>query len=324
VDLKSVLRAALAATALTLAWGGPARADFRITINSNGPRPVSVRDAPKGYLLASIPNGTTMTVQRTSGHWFLGRVGGPIDRCGWVERRHRTPRAHVRRARRRCESARPREFSNGTKNSRPPKDGAVARLYTGVGCSAVHGYVNAFPWRRVSSPTGELPGVEEGMGVRWRYVSHDGRFVVVRAPGRDWFFVPIGCVAAGRNPGCFKAIPCPAVSRRAVSRSAAARFQTDQAVRPFAFVGRSRNGAQVEVRAEASCAGANPGEEGLSFKGLKLDAHGHFHGQATAPGWSIEGRFDGDRALGTFRIQKPDCDTGVVQFDAPRLSSKVR
>jgi hypothetical protein len=316
---------ALAIAGLTLTCAALADADFRITITSKGSRPASVRNQPRQYLLANVPDGTTMTVQRTSGHWLLGRIGGAIDRCGWVERRGKLHRTHVKRRGSRCRSPLPHEFTNGTKNSRPRMDGAVARLYTGRGCSSVTGYTNVFPWRAKASPTGQLPGLEEGMRVLWRYVSHDGRFVLVREQVKEgaWFFVPIGCVAAGRNPGCFPGGACPVSSRRAVSRTAAARFQTAGTTVPFVYVARSKDGSAVEVRGEDRCQGVGASSAAFHFKKIILDRHGRFRGRAAKRGWRVDGHFEGAHAIGSFRVHQADCDTGDVQFDVPRRAFKI-
>ena len=70
--------------------------------------------------------------------------------------------------------------------------------YAGSGCTDHHGYGNVSPWRVPATPDNEVAVIPDGRELRWRYVSRDGKWVLVRdasgvAP--NWYFVHRGCVS---------------------------------------------------------------------------------------------------------------------------------
>lgn len=88
-------------------------------------------------------------------------------------------------------------------------DGATVATVAGAGCATydgVHliGYGNVCPWDDRTTASAPIPtSLTFGAPVRWRYVSRDGAFVMVRDPAagstdgvgvQAWYFLPRGCL----------------------------------------------------------------------------------------------------------------------------------
>lgn len=92
------------------------------------------------------------------------------------------------------------EYTNGIHNDLPG-DGSLTHMhYAGSGCSNRNGYGNVEPWRQPATPHNVVGVIPDGAELRWRYVSKDGRWVLVRDPNApsgqpNWFFVHRGCVS---------------------------------------------------------------------------------------------------------------------------------
>jgi hypothetical protein len=97
-------------------------------------------------------------------------------------------------------------YTNGEHNDNAG-DGSVTHMhYSGSGCVDHGGYGNVHPWRVPAMPANARGTVPDGRELRWRYVSRDGDWVLVRDPGvhsstePNWYFVQRGCVSlANRN-----------------------------------------------------------------------------------------------------------------------------
>ncbi|HUJ61143.1 MAG TPA: hypothetical protein VLX92_21715 [Kofleriaceae bacterium] len=80
-------------------------------------------------------------------------------------------------------------------------DGSVTHMqYDGSGCTDKNGYGNVEPWRVPATPANPLGPIPDGKELRWRYVSRDGKWVLVRDPAPEsgkpnWYFVHRGCVS---------------------------------------------------------------------------------------------------------------------------------
>jgi hypothetical protein len=80
-------------------------------------------------------------------------------------------------------------------------DGSVTYMhYAGSGCTDFNGYGNVEPWRVPATPHNSRGVVPNGHELKWRYVSHDGKWVLVRDPTApagtpNWYFVHRGCVS---------------------------------------------------------------------------------------------------------------------------------
>jgi hypothetical protein len=92
-------------------------------------------------------------------------------------------------------------YTNGIHNELAG-DGSVTHMhYAGSGCSDTGGYGNVEPWKQPATPHNALGAIPDGTELRWRYVSADGDWVLVRNPSGggagtpNWFFVHRGCVS---------------------------------------------------------------------------------------------------------------------------------
>jgi hypothetical protein len=92
------------------------------------------------------------------------------------------------------------EYTDGIHNDLAG-DGSVTHMhYAGSGCSDRNGYGNVEPWKVPATPHNALGPIADGTELLWRYVSKDGRWVLVRDPHGEaghpnWFFVHRGCVS---------------------------------------------------------------------------------------------------------------------------------
>ncbi len=91
-------------------------------------------------------------------------------------------------------------YTNGIHNDNAG-DGSLTHMhYAGSGCSDHAGYGNVEPWRVPATPGNSLGAIPDGKALRWRYVSRDGSWVLVRDPAPpanepNWYFVHRGCVS---------------------------------------------------------------------------------------------------------------------------------
>ena len=97
-------------------------------------------------------------------------------------------------------------YTDGTINA-DVSDGQDTHMhYSGSGCSDVHAYGNVSPWRVPAVPSNVIDVVPDGKLLKWRYVSKDGHWVLVRDPSPlphqpNWYFVHRGCVSLAPPPG---------------------------------------------------------------------------------------------------------------------------
>ena len=132
--------------------------------------------------------------------------GTNFDRCAWVESSAVDPTTSVHGTNR-CGS--PQQintpmflstYTNGEHNQLAG-DGSITHMqYDGSGCTDTRAFGNVEPWRDPATPANEVFVVPNGKELRWRYVTHDGRWVLVRDPAPttgkpNWYFVHRGCVS---------------------------------------------------------------------------------------------------------------------------------
>lgn len=93
-------------------------------------------------------------------------------------------------------------YTNGVHNDNAG-DGSLTHMhYAGAGCSDRNGYGNVDPWKVPATPDNSTGEVPDGRTLLWRYVSRDGKWVLVRDPANtgsaskpNWYFVHRGCVS---------------------------------------------------------------------------------------------------------------------------------
>ena len=91
-------------------------------------------------------------------------------------------------------------YANGEHNSLGGDGSDTHMHYAGSGCTNRNGYGNVSPWRVPATPANEVGAVPDGKLLKWRYVSRDGQWVLVRDPAPpanqpNWYFVHRGCVS---------------------------------------------------------------------------------------------------------------------------------
>ncbi len=169
-----------------------------------------LRRSPASYVIGTAYRGWTVDVQGPSSRGYSwGRVFGDLSGCLWTFANALSGSAAATPS---C-SADPQTistalFTNGQISS-GVADGTTVTLVPGAGCATyngVHitGYGNVRPWQDVTRATSAVPTyLPFGWTVRWRYVTRDGRYVMVRSPlggptdgvgVQSWFFLPRGCL----------------------------------------------------------------------------------------------------------------------------------
>jgi hypothetical protein len=91
-------------------------------------------------------------------------------------------------------------YTNGDHNALAGDGSDTHMHYAGSGCTDQNGYGNVAPWRVPATPADAVGEVPDGKLLKWRYVSKDGQWVLVRDPAPpeeqpNWYFVHRGCVS---------------------------------------------------------------------------------------------------------------------------------
>jgi hypothetical protein len=135
--------------------------------------------------------------------------GENFDHCAWINNDDLGAGVHEPGAR--CGS--PQEidtphffatFTDGIHNDLPG-DGSITHMhYAGSGCTDHRGFGNVAPWRVPATPANVVGTIPDQKELRWRYVSHDGNWVLVRDPAPlpnepNWYFVHRGCVSVANT-----------------------------------------------------------------------------------------------------------------------------
>jgi hypothetical protein len=175
--------------------------------------------APNSYVIGNAYPGWHDDVQgdpqssRGPGNWggasyrwgFL--EGEHFDRCAWIGDEASSGTSEIS-GHDRCGSPQQidtpyflRTYTDGIHNS-AAGDGSLTHMrYAGSGCNNRNGYGNVDPWRVPAVPSNSRGVVADGSTLFWRYVSKDGKWVLVRDPSVDgldspnWYFVHRGCVS---------------------------------------------------------------------------------------------------------------------------------
>lgn len=131
--------------------------------------------------------------------------GENFDHCAWINTNDTTGGHYQAGAR--CGS--PQEidtphfmstYTNGEHNQLAGDGSDTYMHYSGSGCSNRNAYGNVEPWRVPATPDNLVGTVPDGKLLKWRYVTKDGSWVLVRDPAPpanqpNWYFVHRGCVS---------------------------------------------------------------------------------------------------------------------------------
>jgi hypothetical protein len=184
------------------------RAVSRITTISYAPNSFVIGNAYAGWTdeIQGSPQFSSGPGNPNGASYRWGFLYGEgFDRCAWLNNDDLDPGIHESGAR--CGTPQQIDggyffstFTNGEHNHLAG-DGSDTRMhYSGSGCSDVHGYGNVMPWRVPATPTNAVGVVPNGKLLKWRYVTRDGHWVLVRDPAPppdapNWYFVHRGCVS---------------------------------------------------------------------------------------------------------------------------------
>ena len=214
--LLALLTGLLAVTAtlvvIPLAGGGTLAPQADAALRKNVTSDYTLlRRGPRSYVIGTAYRDWTVDVhgpQDAGYRW--ARVFGNLNSCLWIYAGAIEGSGATNDS---CGAAAVMStstFTNGQISS-GADDGSSVRTVAGAGCATwdgVHitGYGNVRPWSVPTTATAAIPGrVAIGQTVLWRYVTRDGRFVMMRDPragGTDgvgqqgWYFLPRGCLPA--------------------------------------------------------------------------------------------------------------------------------
>lgn len=170
-----------------------------------------LRRAPASYVIGTAYRDWTVDVHgASSGGYRWSRVFGDLNFCLWIFDGAMSGSGAATDS---CGASRTfstSEFTNG-QISNGQDDGSSVATVARSGCDTwdgthITGFGNVQPWRSPAVPSAAIQGkVGLGQTVLWRYVTRDGKFVMIRDPragGTDgqgqqgWYFIPRGCLPA--------------------------------------------------------------------------------------------------------------------------------
>lgn len=208
---RTLLALGFAATAAVVApvatsTAPPAEAALRKSVTTDY---TLLRRAPRSYVIGTAYRGWTFDAQGPADAGYRwGRVFGDLNTCLWIFEGAVAGSGATNDS---CQAPRVMpvsEFTNGQIGG-GEDDGATVATVAGAGCATydgVHiaGYGNVRPWEDPATPSTPIAtSLPVGAPVRWRYVSRDGAFVMVRNPAagdtdgvgvQGWYFLPRGCL----------------------------------------------------------------------------------------------------------------------------------
>ena len=195
--------------------GGPITAD---SVHGSVRRLATLSYAPNSFVIGNAFPGWTDIIQGPA--QFSSGPGNPngasyrwgylygeeFDRCAWIDDGSVDPTTSHHGAN---DCGTPQQidtamflatYTNGEHNQLAG-DGSITYMqYDGSGCTDREAYANVAPWRVPATPANRLGEIPNGRELRWRYVTRDGHWVLVRdsaaATGEpNWYFVHRGCVS---------------------------------------------------------------------------------------------------------------------------------
>ncbi|MCZ4095237.1 hypothetical protein C8250_002665 [Streptomyces sp. So13.3] len=170
-----------------------------------------LRRAPHSYVIGTAYRNWTVDVHgdQNSGYRW-GRIYGDVNSCLWIYSGAVAGDASSGDSCGAATSLPTSTFTNGQIGG-STDDGATVATVAGASCrtwdgSHITGYGNVRPWQATATPSSTVNGrVAIGQTVLWRYVSRDGKWVMIRdqrAGGTDgsgqqsWYFIPRSCLPA--------------------------------------------------------------------------------------------------------------------------------
>ncbi len=145
-----------------------------------------------------------------SGGYRWGRVYGDLNACLWTFSGAVAGSATAADGCGTAATLPTSVFTNGQIGG-SADDGATVATVARAGCSTwdgshIRGYGNVQPWKVPAVASSPLNGrIAVGQTVLWRYVSRDGKWVMIRDPRADstdgvgqqgWYFIPRNCLPA--------------------------------------------------------------------------------------------------------------------------------
>lgn len=184
-----------------------AEAALRKTVTSDY---ALLRRGPSSYVIGTAYRGWTVDVHGpASGGYRWGRVFGDLNGCLWIYEGAVAGSGATTDSCSNPGTIYPTWLFTNGQISAGVSDGTSVATVAGADCwtyDGVHiiGWGNVRPWADQTSVTAGVPTtLTYGSTVRWRYVSRDGAYVMVRDPAggstdgtgiQSWFFLPRGCL----------------------------------------------------------------------------------------------------------------------------------
>jgi hypothetical protein len=200
----TVIGAVVACALMLLLQAEPAQAQntesgdatrYRVrSLRGGRQRAATVRNKANGFVLGTLFSTDAFDVQYRAGSYAWGYAHGNAQRCGWVllSAIERVDKSRGRR-RRLCGPPREINFSEfgSSKNSITCPNGKQSRADgSGTRINGAAPFYRNYNGRPVGTPI----TLSDKQLVFWRYVTKDGRFVLLRLKNETWGFVPIGNV----------------------------------------------------------------------------------------------------------------------------------
>ncbi|QNA77594.1 hypothetical protein C8250_042720 [Streptomyces sp. So13.3] len=170
-----------------------------------------LRRAPASYVIGTAYRNWTVDVHGDQNNGYRwGRVYGDLNTCLWTYSGALSGTAPVADSCGAATTMPTSQFTNGQIGG-GTSDGASVTTVAGSGCQTwdgahITGYGNVRPWNVPASASSPVNGqVAIGQTALWRYVSRDGKFVMIRDPRggstdgigqQSWYFIPRGCLPA--------------------------------------------------------------------------------------------------------------------------------
>ncbi len=186
----------------------PADAAVRKSVNTDY---TLLRRGPRSYVIGTAYRGWTFDAHGPADSGYRwGRIFGNLNTCLWIYEGAVTGSGATNDS---CGAAQwmpVSQFTNGQIGG-GSDDGATVRTVAGAGCGSyngthITGYGNVRPWEVPTTPSAPIAtSLAYGASVRWRYVTRDGKWVMVRDPAagttdgvgvQGWYFLPRGCLPA--------------------------------------------------------------------------------------------------------------------------------